>query len=113
MRIHFAFLSALGAALMCAAPAPVQAQDTPPALTDRASSREKAQQERAYEQRRAGQRLELRRIEVRVVRRMRGYQYLGPEPRGTLYRFKFMRDGRVVWIDVDPRTGRIVNSFGD
>jgi hypothetical protein len=34
---------------------------------------------------------------------------LGPEIRGNTYRLKFiMKDGRVVWVDVDPRTGRIM-----
>jgi uncharacterized membrane protein YkoI len=25
-----------------------------------------------------------------------------------VYRFKFMRDGRVIWVDVDAQTGRII-----
>ena len=34
--------------------------------------------------------------------------YLGPEFNGDTYRLKFMHDGRVIWVDVDAQTGRIV-----
>jgi uncharacterized membrane protein YkoI len=34
---------------------------------------------------------------------------LGPELRGDTYRLKFIRkDGRVVWVDVDAATGRVL-----
>ncbi len=39
---------------------------------------------------------------------MGGADYLGPELRGESYRLKFMQDGRVIWVDVDAATGRIV-----
>ena len=38
--------------------------------------------------------------------------YLGPEFRGDTYRLKFMRDGRVIWVDVDAATGRIKGRSG-
>ena len=44
---------------------------------------------------------------------MPGADYLGPEFNGTTYRLKFMKNGRVIWVDVDPRTGRIVNKSDD
>ena len=34
--------------------------------------------------------------------------YLGPELNGDTYRLKFMRGGRVIWVDVDAATGRIL-----
>ena len=74
-----------------------------------------AQQQRADEQglarreMRAGNVRSLREIEERVLPSMSGMQYLGPEydPIAMAYRLKFIRDGRVVFIDVDARTGQI------
>lgn len=59
---------------------------------------------------RAGNVQSLREIERRVLPAMRGMQYLGPEydPAAMAYRLKFIRDGRVVFVDVDARTGRII-----
>ena len=39
-----------------------------------------------------------------------GMQYLGPEydPAAMVYRLKFIRDGRVVFVDVDARTGQVM-----
>jgi len=48
-------------------------------------------------------------IERRVMPFMGGADYLGPEFRGSTYRLKFMRNGRVIWVDVDAATGRIVS----
>ena len=48
-------------------------------------------------------------IERRVLPRMGGADYLGPELRGRNLRMKFMENGKVIWVDVDPRTGRIIN----
>lgn len=52
----------------------------------------------------------LRDIEQRVLPTMPGMQYLGPEydPLAMAYRLKFIRDGRVVFVDVDARTGQII-----
>jgi hypothetical protein len=49
-------------------------------------------------------------IERRIVPMMPGMQYLGPEydPQAMAYRLKFIRNGRVVFVDVDGRTGRII-----
>ncbi|WP_295525548.1 PepSY domain-containing protein [Novosphingobium sp. Chol11] len=58
---------------------------------------------------RAGNVRSLREIEERVLPSMSGMQYLGPEydPIAMAYRLKFIRDGRVVFIDIDARTGQI------
>ncbi len=55
----------------------------------------------------------LPKIERRVVPFMGGADYLGPELRGDTYRLKFMRGGRVIWVDVDAATGRIIGRSGD
>ena len=51
----------------------------------------------------------LRDIERRVLPTKPGMQYLGPEydPDAMAYRLKFIRDGRVVFVDVDARTGQV------
>ena len=60
---------------------------------------------------RAGTVRSLRDIERRVLPTMPGAQYLGPEydPVAMAYRLKFIRDGRVSFVDVDARTGAIIN----
>ena len=59
---------------------------------------------------RAGTVRSLREIEGRVLPAMPGQQYLGPEydPAAFVYRLKFIRDGRVVFVDVDARSGEII-----
>ena len=59
---------------------------------------------------RAGNVRSLREIEQRVLPTMPGMQYLGPEydPAAMAYRLKFIRDGRVVFVDVDARTGAVI-----
>ena len=59
-----------------------------------------------------GRILPLRLIEARIIPRMRGFDYIGPELIGNRYRLKFMRGAQVVWIDVDPRTGQIIGKSG-
>ncbi len=56
-----------------------------------------------------GRILPLREIERRVVPQMRGAQYLGfdYDPDRGIYTLKFLRDGAVIWVDVDGRTGQI------
>lgn len=70
-------------------------------------------QDRAYIQKQRGQSMPLPQIEQRVLPRMGGADYLGPEMRGRNLRMKFMDRGKVIWVDVDPMTGRIVGKSGD
>ena len=60
---------------------------------------------------RAGNKLPLREIERRILPQMRGAEYLGPlyDSTARAYRLKFIRDGRVIYVDVDARTGQIIN----
>jgi hypothetical protein len=70
-----------------------------------------------YQGRMAGSLMPLRSIENGVVPRMksRGADYIGAEYDEDMsrYRLKFMRDGSVIWVDVDGRTGAIVGRAGE
>ena len=61
---------------------------------------------------RAGNVQSFREIEKRVLPKMTGMQYLGPEydPLAMAYRLKFIQNGRVVFVDVDARSGKIINT---
>jgi len=52
----------------------------------------------------------IRDIERRVVPTMRGMQYLGFEydPAAMAYRLRFIRVGRVIFVDVDARSGEVI-----
>jgi len=65
-------------------------------------------QDRAFEATKQGRSMPLPNIERRVMPFMGGADYLGPELNGDTYRLKFMRGGRVIWVDVDAATGRII-----
>lgn len=62
----------------------------------------------ARKEMRAGNILGSREIEERVVRDMRGHEYLGfaYDPTAMAYRLRFIKDSRVTYVDVDARTGR-------
>ena len=64
--------------------------------------------DRAFEAKRDGRSMPLPQLERRILPFMGGADYLGPELNGSTYRLKFMQDGRVIWVDVDARTGRIL-----
>ena len=66
------------------------------------------EQERAFQDTRDGRSMPLPQLERRVMPFMGGADYLGPEINGGTYRMKFIQNGRVIWVDVDPQTGRII-----
>ncbi len=68
------------------------------------------EQGEARKEMRAGNVLSLRQIEARIVPTMRGAEYIGPAYDSTAmaYRLKFIRDGRVIFVDIDARTGRVL-----
>ncbi len=68
-------------------------------------------QDKARKEMRAGNVLSLREIERRVLPRMRGAEYLGPyyDAAAMAYRLKFIRDGRVMFVDIDAKSGRIIS----
>ena len=92
MLLRFLLPAALGAGLIAS-----------PVLADPPRD-----QDRAFEAAREGRSMPLPKIERRVLPFMGGADYLGPEFNGETYRLKFMRGGRVIWVDVDAATGRIL-----
>ena len=95
-----------------------------PALADRPRDRNAQQQadqqrgphreqERAFDGRREGRSMPRPQLERRVMPFMDGADYLGPEFNGQTYRMKFIQNGRVIWVDVDPQTGRIIRRSRD
>lgn len=64
--------------------------------------------DKAFQDTQQGRAMPLPQLERRVRPFMGGADYLGPELNGGTYRMKFMENGRVIWVDVDPQTGRII-----
>jgi len=75
-----------------------------------AAAQSRGDQASAREEMKAGRNLPVREIERRVIPQMRGHDYLSFEYDGgnSAYRLKFMKEGLVVWVDVDARTARIL-----
>jgi hemin uptake protein HemP len=86
---------------------------TSPALADRKHGDRGRDQDRAFQATREGRSMPLPQIERRVMPFMGGADYLGPEFNGQTYRLKFVRGGRVIWVDVDAATGRILGRSGN
>jgi len=78
------------------------------ALASPAMAEPPRDQDRVGQAVREGRSMPLPKIEQRVMPFMGGADYLGPEYNGGTYRLKFMRNGKVIWIDVDAQTGRII-----
>ena len=76
-----------------------------------AQKKTREDQGEARKEMKAGNQLSLREIEKRVLPKMRGAEYLGPayDAAAHAYRLKFIKEGRVMYVDVDARTGRIIN----
>lgn len=76
----------------------------------------RSDQQAARKGRMQGQLLPLRVIEARVVPAMarKGAQYIGFDfDSGTaIYTLKFLRNGNVIWVDVDGRSGQIMGRSG-
>ena len=86
-----------------------------PALADRPRDHDRREsaappreQEQVFEGTRDGRLMPLPQLERRVLPFSGGGDYLGPELNGGVYRFKFIQNGHVVWVDVDGQTGRII-----
>jgi len=67
---------------------------------------------RAFQGVQQGRSMPLPQLERRVMPMMGGADYLGPELNGDNYRFKFIQNGRVIWVDVDGQ-GRVVRRSRD
>ena len=84
-----------------------------PAVAGPQHGQRRGDQNFAYDQTRRGEIRPLREIEGRVIPHMGGARYLGPELYDDRYRLKFMANGSVIWVDVDPRTGAIIGRAGE
>jgi len=67
---------------------------------------------RAFQGVQQGRSMPLPELERRVMPFMGGADYLGPELNGDSTRFKFIQNGKVIWVDVDGQ-GRIVRRSRD
>jgi hypothetical protein len=87
-----------------------------PAVND-ANAQRRGDQDMAFQARQSGALMPLRSIESSVVPDMkrRGADYIGAELDGGSgrYRLKFVRQGSVIWIDVDGRTGAVLARAGE
>ncbi|MEK9209885.1 hypothetical protein [Sphingomonas sp. 2378] len=74
-----------------------------------APDQRRGDQMRAFQARKEGN-LSLREIEQRVVPTMRDSQYIGfdYDAGAQIYTLKFLRNGTVIWVEVDGRTGKII-----
>jgi hypothetical protein len=64
--------------------------------------------DRAFDAMRQGRSMPLPEIQRRVTPLVPpNADYLGPEFNGDTYRFKYIENGKVIWIDVDAATGRV------
>lgn len=91
-------LGPLAALVLAAAPASAQDQ----ARGDQGEARREAQ---------AGNIMRSGEIEAKILPTMKGAEYLGfaYDSSARAYRLKFIKDGRVTHVDVDARTGRVIN----
>lgn len=80
------------------------------ALYAPASAQERGDQGQARKEMRAGNVQSLREIERRILPQMKSSEYLGPEydAAAMAYRLKFIREGRVMFVDIDARSGRVL-----
>ena len=101
------------ATMLLAAIAAMAVADGVGGAADADPGRRRPEQNSAYDQTRRGEIRPLREIEGRVLPRMGNARYLGPELYDDRYRLKFMQDGAVIWVDVDPRTGAIIGRTGN
>ncbi|KPL67169.1 hypothetical protein SZ64_03100 [Erythrobacter sp. SG61-1L] len=76
-----------------------------------AQTQNRDEQGAARKEMRAGNVLPLKEIERRIVPQMGDMQYLGPayDSVAKAYRLKFIRNGKVVFVDVDARSGRVLS----
>ncbi len=81
------------------------------AMAQARSFQPNGEQDSAREQMQAGRNMPIRDIERRIIPQMENTdEYIGFEydPAALAYRLKFIREGRVIWVDVDARTARVL-----
>lgn len=98
-------LSAITAAIFCA----IALAGTP--ASAQSFDRERGDQNSARAEMQAGRNMPIREIERRIIPQMRDDdEYIGFEydPTAQAYRLKFIRNGRMIWVDVDAQTARVL-----
>ena len=75
-----------------------------------ADAQKRGERQQVFNAMRDGRLLPLKEIERRVLPSMAGAQYIGVElDLGSgIYTLKFLRDGTVIWVEVDGRSGQIL-----
>jgi hypothetical protein len=107
MSLFRTLLAAVIAAGLTSAPALAE-RPRPSESADRPMNAPPRDADRAFRNKEQGRSMPLPQLERRVMPFMGGADYLGPELNGGTYRLKFMQNGRVIWVDVDAQTGRII-----
>lgn len=81
-----------------------------PLMATPAEAQRRTDQGEARKEMRAGNIMRAREIENRIVPSMGEAEYLGFDYDSTAmaYRLKFIKDGKVKFVDVDARTGRVL-----
>jgi len=79
-------------------------------ISPAAASPQKSDQGMARKEAEAGHILKSREIEARILPMMGSAEYLGfaYDSTAMAYRLKFIRAGKVLFVDVDARSGRII-----
>lgn len=75
-----------------------------------AAQQSRSDQGMARKEAQAGHILKSREIEARILPMMGNAEYLGfaYDSTAMAYRLKFIREGRVLFVDVDARSGRVI-----
>jgi hypothetical protein len=103
--MHRVFISLAAMALLAGPIASVEA------VAQVRSFQPNEEQDSAREQMQAGRNMSIRDIEREIIPQMESTdEYIGFEydPAAQAYRLKFIRNGRVIWVDVDARTARVL-----
>lgn len=81
-----------------------------PAIPAGAQDQPRGDQSEARRELQAGNIKRSGEIEAKILPMMRDAEYLGFAYDSTMraYRLKFIKDGRVTYVDVDARTGKII-----
>ena len=101
MKCAAAFLTSMVLAASLVA-VPAQAQERGTDRGDQANARAEMA---------AGRNMPIREIERRIIPQMRADdEYIGFEydSSAQAYRLKFIRNGRMIWVDVDAQTARVL-----
>ena len=108
MSMYRVLLAAVVAASLTGVPADARPRPIPSRQVQSDQQRPTRDADRAFRDTQQGRSMPLPQIERRVMPFMGGADYLGPEINGGSYRLKFMQNGRVIWVDVDGQSGRII-----